>query len=401
MNAHQRFVKVKREVAMNSTKMHCCRLCLRLQPQMQFREIQVEVELHLKILEATDVDIQAQDETTVVCTNCLQLVDIVYRFRTACQRANTILANCALQVLPAGSWDDEETRQALVDCHDVVKRHYSDIEDLYNRSGPVKSEHFEMEYVVTSDDEDEGENEDDGEETIDYDEDVIQYEEETGEYEGYTEVYEEGTREYNGKTSDYVEEIVHEELIIKDESLVLFDNKSHSDQDSDRDEDDYFDRPHEFPEPSKTDRIPINTKYYCCDKCGKLVLKTSSEYHENKHQGIKPYSCPRAECGMTFYSQRTCKVHEKQVHETAQLECEVCNILVKGIHAYRRHMDNHSTENPRKTECTICGKLFFKSYMKDHMSVHSGQMHFECTDCGQRFGANAYLLKHRRRYHRS
>lgn len=335
MNIQPKFVEVDLKDVMNLPKMFCCRLCLRIQPQSQFREIQVEVELHLKIFQALEVDIQEQDHTTVVCFNCLRLVDIVYRFRMACRRANDILAKKVLQIMPRGSWEDDDTCQALVDCQYIVKDHYSEMEKLYNRCGLENSENFEMEYELTSDEEDEDEEDEDEDEEL---------EDEAEEQEG-----EKDMDEGDEAMGEYEED----EMIIKDESLSI----PYIDS---ADDENYFDKQRIFPESSDSESKRLKSSHYFCDECGTMVPNTMIEYHQNKHLGVRPYTCPQLNCGVSFYSLKTCQVHEKQVHNTPLMECEICNTLLKGIHAYRRHMHSHEENDPRKVPCPICKKLFYK-----------------------------------------
>ncbi|XP_053699261.1 zinc finger protein 528-like [Sabethes cyaneus] len=365
---------------MSLQKVFWCRLCLRIQPQKQVREIQVEVELHLKILESVDVDIQAQDHTTVVCTNCLRLVDIVYRFRTACQRANAILTNSVLQIMPKGSWESEDTCQVLLNCQHVVKSHCNEMEVLHNRCGFEKSNNFEMEYDVTSEEE--------------YEKEDQEYEREQVRSEESQEVHEDDAGEHEVDQEEY--EVDQLPMIIKDESISLPGMAVQSRDDS-ADDENYFENIPTFCEDLEFEPRQLKSTHYFCEECGKVVPNTKIEHHKNFHLGVKPYLCPQQGCGISFYSLKTCRAHEKQVHKTALLKCEVCDKLLKGIHAFRRHMNGHGENNPRKISCPICNKLFYKSYLKDHQSVHTGEMLHECPDCGSRYGAKANLLTHRKR----
>ncbi|XP_058820174.1 zinc finger protein 829-like [Topomyia yanbarensis] len=314
-----------------------CRLCLRIQPRNKLRETQVEVEFLPKILDAVAIDITAQDKTTAVCINCLRLVDVVYRFRVACRRADAILSG-EFQTLPASRWNNEETSQVLANCQKVVKDHYTAMEELWQSAG------------------------------LDSDSDCMAQD----------------------------EMVFKEELILEETPSPLGDFSYQS-----PDDESFDNHPEECESFPQAETLENNQKssHFFCDECGVLIPNFMVEYHKNKHLGIKPYACPYTECGMTFYTPKQVRVHDKHVHNPELYQCEICQKTVKGIHSINRHMKGHEDRNPRKFPCPICKKLFYKSYLKDHQAVHTGVMPHECTDCGQRYGARSNLLKHRKKCH--
>ncbi|XP_065074972.1 zinc finger protein draculin-like [Ochlerotatus camptorhynchus] len=141
-----------------------------------------------------------------------------------------------------------------------------------------------------------------------------------------------------------------------------------------------------------------------CDVCGMLIHKSSVENHLNRHLGIKPYLCTQERCKTAFYSKSNMNKHVISVHQKdhQRYECKICHRMLKGRVGLRGHIRaQHSkkAKHPLKTECSICGKMYYKIYIKDHMATHTGDLPYECEFCDRKFAANNNWLFHRKKYH--
>lgn len=87
-----------------------------------------------------------------------------------------------------------------------------------------------------------------------------------------------------------------------------------------------------------------------CSVCMKMVEKNRMEGHINKHNEIRPYSCP--ECQKEFYCRQLLRIHRKSIHTNTRIACEVCQKTFPSTRALYSHNLRH--RNVDRYECELC-----------------------------------------------
>ena len=113
------------------------------------------------------------------------------------------------------------------------------------------------------------------------------------------------------------------------------------------------------------DKIGNSRSPQACQVCHKVLsTRGSLVKHMVIHQEEKPFKCDK--CEMRFNQKRDFNTHI---------------------------MQKHTLQRPHV--CEICHKGFVhKFYLIEHMTYHSGDRQYQCTQCGKRFQAQSALTKH-------
>ncbi|XP_037051231.1 zinc finger protein OZF-like isoform X2 [Bradysia coprophila] len=134
---------------------------------------------------------------------------------------------------------------------------------------------------------------------------------------------------------------------------------------------------------------------FSCDVCGKgFQIKSYLTIHKKIHSNIKPYAC--SICGLEVKAKQALIDHENRHLGVKNYQCSQCDrkFISKSICA-THEKTQHSTESNHKHPCPVCKKLFVrKSYLKTHMTIHSGNKLFICEQCGNKFLTNLDLKLH-------
>ncbi|XP_058829019.1 zinc finger protein 69 homolog [Topomyia yanbarensis] len=316
----------------DDTTIRQCRLCLRNVLQRDAHDAWAEQDLRDKALEAVAIEITESDVTTWLCTSCLQVVNIIYDFRTTCRKSNTLLANHLLKV-EAPIWNNEDTRERLEKCQEIITWHQSEIDLIEFRLKCRKEQ------------------------------DEIQKQQKTEHF-----------------------SIQDQPKTIKLKTYVSQIKPARKKPDPDQ------------PKPTSGSKSR-GSSTYICEMCGARVQTSSREFHVNRHYNRKPYRCPEDGCGETFYSKPSAKAHVTYRHTNFYdpVACEICHRMVKGPFLLDRHMKTHADSNPLKVPCPICGKSFYRQYLKDHEALHTGVQKYSCEYCGRRFTARGNISAHKRK----
>ncbi|XP_074645608.1 uncharacterized protein LOC141901926 isoform X2 [Tubulanus polymorphus] len=136
---------------------------------------------------------------------------------------------------------------------------------------------------------------------------------------------------------------------------------------------------------------------YQCRECNKCVTSFRQlKFHMASHSGHRPIKC--SHCDSTFACESSMQAHFKRRHNPERERRWICHKC--GLAFYERvTMQSHLALHTNiRYPCDICGaKLSSKGHVKKHIaSIHRGEKHHRCPECGQRFFELAALRQHRR-----
>ncbi|XP_030764078.1 gastrula zinc finger protein XlCGF26.1-like [Sitophilus oryzae] len=111
-------------------------------------------------------------------------------------------------------------------------------------------------------------------------------------------------------------------------------------------------------------RFPCRYRRYCCDICGKVLLKKNLKEHMMSHAGKKPYGCEF--CDKSFITRKCLKIHTRIHTKEKPYVCTLCNKGFSQRYTLTIHMRYHTGERPYS--CLVCPKSFVtQSALKGHV----------------------------------
>lgn len=149
------------------------------------------------------------------------------------------------------------------------------------------------------------------------------------------------------------------------------------------------------------------TKPYDCDVCAKSFarkdhLTQHRKSHEKQQQRFE-FECDL--CEKSFNRAELLTKHKVTKHGVGEKmplekkhECPICKKLFTTEKYRDVHVKGHNGE--KRHQCKTCNKFFLsKSHLNEHMKFHDDHSKkFLCSECGQRFIRNDYLVIHMRRH---
>ncbi|XP_062539272.1 transcription factor Ouib-like isoform X2 [Armigeres subalbatus] len=331
---------IKTKMCIKKSDIHQCRLCLRVLPKNDVREISVrDTDLRDQIREAVAVNIVHADQLKSICLNCLVMVEIIQEFRMTCKKAE-MLHSVKLMMMHPGQWMSQENKTTLETCHRLVKRNKAEMDGLFKCSGIAAGNIKEIkkkpkERILAA-----GEDPEAWKDTIS-----------------------------NSETSS--EETDDEPKISKVVPQVKKEDNSHF----------MCDMCGSLVHNSKEEyhrNVHLNHKPYSCD-----VEGCEARFYTNRSRRLHNLSS-----------------HVHRDERGKMYECDECHRMIKGKHGMRHHKRNVHSGNTGKKACKVCGNFYYSGYLKDHMATHTGEQAYKCDLCDKKYGAYNNLVIHKQKQHK-
>lgn len=106
-----------------------------------------------------------------------------------------------------------------------------------------------------------------------------------------------------------------------------------------------------------------------------------------------------------------CKICDEEFDEVTQLQaheknppadhlprCAKCDVQFPNQKDKCRHVRAKHSSTEKQAECPICHKTYNKSYLKEHVIIHSQSDALKCQECGKTFSSKSNLNKHRKKH---
>lgn len=143
-------------------------------------------------------------------------------------------------------------------------------------------------------------------------------------------------------------------------------------------------------------------KQYHCTICSKSFARSDHlAKHESQHSGERPFKCQLCEKAFKRAEHLRNHIESKHGDKEPSKKTEICDICQKGF-TTAKSLENHRKGHfeQKVITCKHCVQQFtdrdmYRQHLKEEHTQGKG---FLCSECGQSFVRNDYLLVHMRRH---
>ncbi|XP_014085188.1 transcription factor grauzone [Bactrocera oleae] len=138
-----------------------------------------------------------------------------------------------------------------------------------------------------------------------------------------------------------------------------------------------------------------------CDVCAKVIRgRTAFARHQLEHSGIVLPKVQCEKCGSWHKDKYSLQKHKRRHNDDGTLHvCSICGKVAPNRSALLSHQ-RYVHKSERVFECSVCKKAFKKAIsLKEHMTMHTGEVLYSCPHCPKTFNSNANMHSHRKKMH--
>ncbi|XP_067615413.1 transcription factor Ouib-like [Eurosta solidaginis] len=129
-----------------------------------------------------------------------------------------------------------------------------------------------------------------------------------------------------------------------------------------------------------------------CEICGNIYTKRSLlNMHMRRHMAEKPFACEI--CSKAFACPSEISRHMRVHTGEKPYACKYCGRTFADRSTNIKHERIHTNERP--FTCKTCGKSFtYSNVLKNHLLTHTGEKPFPCVPCNKTFSRKHQLDQH-------
>ncbi|XP_054738115.1 transcription factor grauzone [Anastrepha obliqua] len=138
-----------------------------------------------------------------------------------------------------------------------------------------------------------------------------------------------------------------------------------------------------------------------CDVCAKVIRgRTAFARHQLEHSGIVLPKVQCDKCGSWHKDKYSLQKHKRRHNDDGTVHvCSICGKVAPNRSALLSHQ-RYVHKSARAFECSVCKKAFKKAItLKEHMTMHTGEVLYSCPHCPKTFNSNANMHSHRKKMH--
>ena len=143
---------------------------------------------------------------------------------------------------------------------------------------------------------------------------------------------------------------------------------------------------------------PPQPKSTVCDLCGKVFPRASGLYQHKQIVHAPSGAWPCDQCDKVLKSKDSLRSHVKNSH--SKTPCTICGKMFTKTRMIQHINAVHTEEHLKPFSCGMCSKGFAtQERLRNHMNIHTGNKPHVCKYCGRGFADKANMRMHEKTTH--